>query len=360
MFRPLNIIQRLLTRNYARRASNPGIDRRLRGLGANKSDIPDPEQFEESESDFHNIHEMHKVYEKETDEYREKMKHWIVKNKYFKKKELNFLTWAEKEQIRYLFEQDPEEWGFEKLSESFPADVETISKVVKAKWYPKDNSRIVKHDLSVKTNWDLYKANKIDDLDLQLREHLKKFAHRNFAENVQPKIEPKLIMPEPPGNEFSSIITSCKKYAPPELEAGVAAEEIKQIEDSTSNEVFVPKKFRDTRPVTFKQLKMVESGQDENLIVLNSMRSPGGTGVVIKSDTNVDMFKVKKFDSVPVAKSTDRSFMPQKAPEVKEFLKIPRNLKKKGATYQLDDCFYDDDGEFLYRVPGMTGRKVES
>lgn len=357
MFRPLNILQRLLTRNYARRASNPGIDRRLRGLGANKSDIPDPEQFEDSsESDFHNIHEMHKVYEKETDEYREKMKHWIVKNKYFKKKQLNFLTWAEKEQIRYLFEQDPEEWGFEKLAESFPADVETISKIIKSKWYPQDNSRIAKHDLSVKTNWDLYKSNKIEDLDLHLREHLKKFAHRNFAENVQPKIEPKLIMPEPPGNEFSSIITSCKKYAPTVLEAG---EEIKQIEDSTSKEVFVPKKFRDSRPVTFKQLKISDStisGQDENLIVLNSLNNPGGTGVVIKSDSNVDMFKVKKFDSVSVARSTESSLKTPVTSEVKEFIKIPKNLKKNGATYQLDDCFYDDDGEFLYRVPGMTGK----
>lgn len=357
MFRPLNILQKLLTRNYARRSNNPGIDRRLRGLGSNKSDIPDPEQFEESESDFHNIHEMHKVYEKETDEYREKMKHWIVKNKYFKKKQLNFLTWAEKEQIRYLFEQDPEEWGFEKLAESFPADVETISKIIKSKWYPQDNSRISKHDFAVKTNWNLYKTNKIEDLDLQLREHLKKFAHRSFAENVQPKIEPKLIMPEPPGNEFSSIITSCKKYTPKELEAG---DEIKQIEDSTSNEVFVPKKFKDKRPVTFKQLKgeTTIDGQDENLIVLNSLNNPGGTGVVIKSDLNVEMVKVKKFDSVAVARSTESNLKPPMSSEVKEFIKIPKNLKKNGATYQLEDCFYDDDGEFLYRVPGMTGRKV--
>lgn len=360
MFRPLNIIQRLLTRNYARRASNPGIDNRLRGLGANKSDIPDPEKFEDSsESDFHNIHEMHKVYEKETDEYREKMKHWIVKNKYFKKKQVNFLTWAEKEQIRYLFEQDPEEWGFEKLAESFPADVETISKVIKSKWFPKDNTRISKHDLSVKTNWDLYKSNKIEDLDLQLKEHLKKFAHRTFAENVQPKNEPKLIMPEPPGNEFSSIITSCKKYAPPpaELESG---DEIKQIEASASNEVFVSKKFRDSRPVTLKQLKIGDStisGQDENLIILNSMNNPGGTGVVIKSDSNVDMMKVKKFDTVAI-ESRKSDLKPPMASGVKEFIKIPKNLKKKGATYQLDDCFYDDDGELLYRVPGMTGRQV--
>lgn len=36
---------------------------------------------------------------------------------------------------------------------------------------------------------------------------------------------------------------------------------------------------------------------------------------------------------------------------------IPRKLYRKGATYRVDDSYYDDDGEFLYRVPGMTGRE---
>ncbi|XP_017793473.1 PREDICTED: uncharacterized protein LOC108575242 [Habropoda laboriosa] len=34
-------------------------------------------------------------------------------------------------------------------------------------------------------------------------------------------------------------------------------------------------------------------------------------------------------------------------------LKIPKNSYKKGMTYRVNDCYYDDDGEFLYRIPGM-------
>lgn len=35
-------------------------------------------------------------------------------------------------------------------------------------------------------------------------------------------------------------------------------------------------------------------------------------------------------------------------------IRIPKRAYKKGATYKIDDCYYDDDGKFLYRVLGMT------
>lgn len=34
-------------------------------------------------------------------------------------------------------------------------------------------------------------------------------------------------------------------------------------------------------------------------------------------------------------------------------LKISKNLYKPGMIYRINDCYYDDDGEFLYRVPGI-------
>ncbi|XP_076290963.1 uncharacterized protein LOC143214154 [Lasioglossum baleicum] len=34
-------------------------------------------------------------------------------------------------------------------------------------------------------------------------------------------------------------------------------------------------------------------------------------------------------------------------------IKIPKNVWKQGMTYRVKDCYYDDDGEFLYRVPGL-------
>lgn len=34
-------------------------------------------------------------------------------------------------------------------------------------------------------------------------------------------------------------------------------------------------------------------------------------------------------------------------------IKISKHLHKPGMTYRISDCYYDDDGEFLYRVPGV-------
>ena len=36
-----------------------------------------------------------------------------------------------------------------------------------------------------------------------------------------------------------------------------------------------------------------------------------------------------------------------------EWIRIPKNIWKRGATFKIGDCYYDDDGSFLYRVPGM-------
>lgn len=36
-----------------------------------------------------------------------------------------------------------------------------------------------------------------------------------------------------------------------------------------------------------------------------------------------------------------------------EKIRIPRGKFKRGCTYKLNDCYYDESGLFLYRVPGM-------
>lgn len=34
-------------------------------------------------------------------------------------------------------------------------------------------------------------------------------------------------------------------------------------------------------------------------------------------------------------------------------IRIPRKVWKEGYMYRVKDCFYDDKGDFLYRVPGL-------
>lgn len=53
-------------------------------------------------------------------------RHQIVKDKYFKENMPNLLTWSEKEQIRHLNYEHPDEWIPERLAESFPVTVPVL------------------------------------------------------------------------------------------------------------------------------------------------------------------------------------------------------------------------------------------
>lgn len=355
--------QKLLVRNYARRARNPGVDRRMALLNRDQlqTNLIELEQLEEA--DFSQVHKSHKQYEQEAQRYRERLQSWIVGNKYFKTKQLNFLTWSEKEQIRYLHNFDPEEWSIDKLVESFPADRYTVVKIIKAKWIPRDTTRVQRHDEAVRENWELFKSGRIKNIDDGFAEHLNKFVHRNFQEVQKPKVEHKRLydirQQGQEGGEFSQIITSCKKYANEQNQVDVkrigeedqtAQHDIPEIPIKAPNQdMFVMKEISDRQPKTLQQVKR-ELGMPPT-----SLDYSDDSDASSLSSSRDCLINVKKYESELVSFDPSNTSV-QKKSDLRENIHIPRKLYKKGATYQLDDCFYDDDGEFLYRVPGMTGR----
>ncbi|XP_058824372.1 uncharacterized protein LOC131685034 [Topomyia yanbarensis] len=352
--------QKSLARCYVRRARNPGVERRMALLNSDHLQTSVDELEQMDEADFSQVHKSHKRYEQETQQYRERLQSWIVGNKYFKTKQLNFLTWSEKEQIRYLHNFDPEEWTVDKLVESFPADRYTIVKIIKAKWIPRDENRIQRHDETVRENWEMLKSGRIKNIDDGFAAHLNKFVHRNFQEVQKPKIESKRlydIQPLPTGGEFSQIITSCKKYSNTsertELKEIGGIEQVSEPAPSISSkaphqDMFLMGEVSDRRPRTLSQMKK-EFGQPD---VTSEIEDPIASSEITEENNNI--WNVKKYESELT--SYDASASNNDKPDIREFIKIPKKLYKQGATYQLDDCFYDDDGEFLYRVPGMTGK----
>lgn len=344
----------LIYRQYVRkgRVLNPGIDKRLKVFS---DDLvkDNPEVFENVESDFFRTHQAHRTFEREEQSHQEKLKLWIIRDKYFKKKNLNFLTWAEKEEIRHLYEKDPEQWNFEQLAECFPATSDIIEKVVKSKWYPKDQKRIDKHDLAVKNSWDLFNSEQLTELDPQLKEHLQKFSGRQISlENVS-KYErtPAYELQKLSTTEFSSIITSCKKYkdqrhisGPPETE-DLQLPKKSSIPDKDTYLLKTEEKLS-KKPLTFKEF---QQQNDEDLL------EPVNLEVHVNSDSSRDYKKLHKLKtdtiSAELIENSDRAVF--RSLEIKEHIKIPKKLWKKGKLYKVEDCFYDDDGEFLYRVPGL-------
>lgn len=348
----------LLARNYVRRARNPGVDRQMGLLNDDqlKTDLEELDQIDDV--DFSGVAKSHRQYEKETQQYRERLQSWIVGNKYFKTKQLNFLTWSEKEQIRYLHNFDPEEWTIDKLVESFPADRYTVAKIVKAKWTPRDAGRVQRHDETVRENWEMLKSGRIKNIDDGFAEHLNKFVHRSFQEVQKPKFETKRlyeIQQLPEGGEFSQIITSCKKYADtPVEEQKLLGEEQRAVSTpdipfrAPNDDMFLMGEVADRRHKTLRQMKH-EQGTPPAVEESQSQ--------IINTDLveRIEELKVQKHETGAVPLPEIRGTAAARS-EIREFVKIPKKLYRKGATYQLDDCFYDDDGEFLYRVPGMAGR----
>lgn len=326
---------------------DPGVNKRLK-LFSEDFVENDPEVLESLDSDFMNVHQAHKVFESEEKQYSQKVADFIVARKYFKQKGVNFLTWNEKEQIRMLHQDDSKEWSADKLADSFPADPTTIAAIIKNKWFPKDEKRILKHDESVKKTWKQFRSGELN-VDPMLAEHLKKFTHRDLNTLYKPNTERKfgIEMPKPSSSEFSSIITTCKKYA----------EEPKQIEEKSSDDLKFPLHRPRDSEKDYVLLKGHNTSSNKPMSLeafQNQSEFQSEKVSQVAPLNNLPIMKVKKFEETSVnALQFDGDKKVFASLAIKEHITIPKKAWKEGQIYKLDDCFYSDDGEFLYRVPGL-------
>ncbi|XP_067625023.1 uncharacterized protein [Eurosta solidaginis] len=374
-----------LARSIGRR-SNPGIGHQLSTVeDVDQQLFEDPEGLDDLESDFMTVNKTHREYEREISEQRERVRHLMVKHKYFREPKLpNLLTYAEKEQIRMLHSRDPEEWPIERLAESFPATKEIIKKIISAKWQPRSAERVCKHDELVIQNWEKFRTDpKLLQLPQDFQAHLQKFAARRpedlRALSAQVPVKPKLPLPK--SQTFLSIITSCDKYADSnetnQLEAG--GNPFNSGNSPTAageDETYLLSKVHDKRRMRLQELKKLKLSASEltasssaNEIVkgeepsstahsidkytASAIKNPSGTGI-ISYNRLADLNLLEKYESSEIVISAEdqRRF---EITRVKDRIHIPRKLWQKGATYRVVDAYYDDDGEFLYRVPGMSG-----
>ncbi|CAG2063455.1 unnamed protein product [Timema podura] len=284
-----------------------------------------------------------------------------IGRKYFKdKKEPNLLTWAEKEQIRYLHGQDQEEWSIERLATSFPASEHIIKKIINASWKPESSARIAKHDDNVKSNWKLLTAGKLE-VSPELKVHIEKFASRhNFV----------LSQPETPGlllthtsqeaekvSEFGNIIQSYKILKTEKSANLIGANSVspvlvgEQMERSPFKELDTRKKIGP--PVTLDKYREENPG-----CIPQQLEAKDAMGKLFADDElHIETKPMTKFKTKNVQKYEQKSSKVQeiKSSEYPEKIKIPKGKWLKGATYKVSDRYYDDDGWFLYRVPGMQG-----
>lgn len=194
--------------------------------------------------------------------------------------------------------------------------------------------KIINHDRTVQENWAKFKQNK--DLPSDLREHLAKFTHRHTQTTISSAVSLSKHRIEPKkGGDFSEIILSYQRLK----------EKKNQVEPSLDDTVEIAEEKPNKQLVTLKEFQknlpekiMVESGSEitltqEELTKIVQTRHK-------QSDNKVGF--VQK-----TSKDVSHLIYPGK-------ITIPPDIYKKGCTYKLNDCYYNSDGNFLYRVPGMV------
>ncbi|KAG6441571.1 hypothetical protein O3G_MSEX001892 [Manduca sexta] len=279
------------------------------------------------------------------------MRHHIVKEKYFKENLPNLLTWSEKEQIRHLASTQPDEWTPEKIAESFPVTAPIVKKLLKYPWKPATEQRIERHDASVMRNWKELKEGGLG-LPENMRKHFLKFSERTIPPLNQKSIKIDITQEEKMG-EFERIVQRCASQGTKENHGEKSDSVGTNYTTDNKNKVHKDNSRTTLDELTAKIKKRLETGQDVDLpdqIILNTTKTK-------TIPTNQEMTKeIELFkDEIKENKVTeykepddDKSIM-----NYPEKINIPRKAYKKGATYKVNDCYYDHDGKFLYRVLGM-------
>ncbi|XP_073826383.1 uncharacterized protein [Musca autumnalis] len=356
MFAPTRLACKRILNQFCRaqsRKANPGLNYQISAIEEVVSDIEkNPEGFGDLESDLLNVHKSYKNYEIEQQQRKDQIRKYVVKSKYFKDAKLpNFLTYAEKENIRHLHNKDPEQWSVEVLSESFPANSEIIKKILKADWKPRS---IQSHDAAVYRNWERFNKGELE-IPKELDSHLRKFSHRRL-ETPSESNSVALAKTEessPISTEFSSLISG-KKSRPKTVPAkNVKKQSVKDMQEETFLlDRVVNRNYMRVSDIKDLQGIQTSQGSETNPAVATTKNEAETTSEKNFLDA---LSMTHKFTSneVEISENDKQLFEMSK---VKSRIHIPRKIYRKGATYRVDDTYYDDDGEFLYRVPGMTGQ----
>lgn len=371
-------------RNYARRLQevsiDPGIKRR-RNILPNYGDEPESFDIDEYDTDFSNLADVYDENAEEVKRSKELLHYRIVKRKYFQSKLPNFLLWSEKEQIRLMHQKNQTEHSPDSLTHSFPALPETISKIIKAKWSPKNQNRIKNHDENVLKNWKQFRNGELNNLPKDLIAHLKKFSNR--PEKVSDEVhdlstqrtKPTVNVITPGKTEFRNIIRDYKS----KLKAITSGQsDVITGKNGTETEVIAARnreffsknvsRDNENQMCTLNKnirisRKEVSLDQLRNNLLQNSHKLRFNEKLFLNQLSQKTEEINSSLKPVEVT-SIESSYTKFKTSEVVSYeaprlisypnkIRIPKNKWKRDATYKLNDCFYDSNGYFLYRVIGL-------
>ncbi|KAL1506191.1 hypothetical protein ABEB36_005597 [Hypothenemus hampei] len=345
------VVRRLFTTQirkskYVSRKKDPGIYHR-KSLFLDEKNEYDENDLDNLESDFMTANKSYKEHFEELELKKEKIKYLIVKQKYFKEKYPNFLTWQDNEQI------------------PLP---EVIEQIVKAKWTKKNRNKILNHDKTVVQNWNDFKAGKLNHIPEELKRHLQKFSNRKLNPNLNETVTDLTTInqahKEPVKGSFAEIISSYQKLKSTNEEK--ESPSFDNVSNKNDDQNYVKLNRADKRMTTFKALQAkveekIEHGKNisvEEKLIYETRLSKGtvNSKIIELNQEELSNIVQHKYETVKnKVGSIKRTSLKDLSHLIyPDEIIIPEKIYKKGNTYKLNDCYYDSDGLFLYRVPGMS------
>lgn len=204
-------------------------------------------------------------------------------------------------------------------------------------------------------NWRELKEGHLDIPD-DLREHFLKFSDRIIPplnkKSIKSDVSQKKI------GEFEEIVRRCANESSIRKSEKLIASSNNQ---TTSSESIKPKQKIDYNKVTLDELASkirtrLDQGQNVNLpdrIIVDSLGTGKSEEIVPITKNEIDLITESK-EQTELTDFKQNEDDEHKVITYPERIRIPKKAYKKGATYKMNDCFYDHDGRFLYRVIGMT------
>lgn len=227
----------------------------------------------------------------------------------------------------------------------------SFQKLLKFPWKPASEERIARHDASAMRNWRELKEGTLD-IPEKLRQHFLKFSDRTIPPLNKKSIKIDLTQQQKIG-EFESIIKRC-------AEKENANNDKKENINAETNETIKMKVKKDYNKITLDELATkikvrLHEGEMIDIadkVLVNSISSSSQDNYS-RSTPDIDLVAYTKPENNPTEfkENDNKMFSGLNYPER---IRVPKKAYKKGATYKINDCFYDHDGRFLYRVMGLT------
>ncbi|KAK9510364.1 hypothetical protein O3M35_005165 [Rhynocoris fuscipes] len=346
----------IFSRNYSKlsraKKFNPGLDKRLQIFKEEHPDLRsrkiDENSLENLEQDINNSESLQQVHERNINRIKKKILLKQIERKYFSAQKLpNMLFWSEKEQIRYLYQTDPDLWTPEKLSECFPTTPDIVKKLIKSNWKPMNNNRIKLHDETVSANWKAFKMGQLNFPDIFAR-HLKSFTSRDVFISKPEENLPEVRMNH--SGEFANIIKNydIKTISSDDKQSNFSESENNKY--SSLKEKQFNYRSRNKKSVTLnvlnKDLNLKECDKDDS-ILFNEKSQMEKTELGVLNEHTLGKSLETDIKEIEIETLNNS---PANGDEINMKIKIPKEKWKKGNLYKVNNCFYTDDGEFLYRV----------